>query len=609
MSIIDPNTDSGVCVSRIRCSHSGWRWTARLLPAVLACTFASAGQAQTVYHGGLDNAVDQLVRTLVNEARLSDKDEKVLVQSEDFFELETELRLGLSELLQGRSVAELTSRGVSVAMAGSDEDASMVLHGRWRREPRGLLYLELFVAAPVAVGDPTALKSVRGFVPIDESIGEAIEATLDHWGRLLVLRLERGVRDRNRRRVLLHPMTIEGDDAQGGRLGQFLTNWLGSALVGSRLFTLVEPPPGVVVETDGQLYVAATIHEGQVEVSLRVVDNEYQRVTFATVGLDEELFRPGVIGPDVTAELAKCAGLVDAGNLEGAKECYEGVRAGAPGDTAAVEGVRAGLERVAGLEEEEAAVRGVRDAIGRGELGEAKEGLERLRGLNAGHPRLVELEGEIARAELRVGRRFRDCPGCPELVVVPGGQFGHPFAVGVYEVTFGEWDACVSGGGCGGYRPDDRGWGRGSRPVMNVSWHDAQAYVDWLSGKTGKGYRLLSESEWVYVARAGTTTNYWWGNDVGRNRANCDGCGSRWDRKQTAPVGSFSANPFGLYDVHGNVWEWVEDCWEEDCGRRVVRGGSWNYLPSVLRSAFRYWNSTGVRDVNYGFRIARTLMP
>ena len=203
-------------------------------------------------------------------------------------------------------------------------------------------------------------------------------------------------------------------------------------------------------------------------------------------------------------------------------------------------------------------------------------------------------------------------------------RIDYPLAVGAYAVTFDEWDACVSDGGCGGYRPRDEGWGRGTRPVINVSWDDAQLYVKWLSWKTGKGYRLLSESEWEYVARAGTRTRYWWGDEIGRNRANCDRCGSRWNNKQTAPVGSFSANAFGLYDVHGNVWEWVEDCgndsydgapedgsaWvSEDCIQRVLRGGSWFNRPRNLRSAFRFGNATGDRYGYAGFRVARTLTP
>ena len=245
---------------------------------------------------------------------------------------------------------------------------------------------------------------------------------------------------------------------------------------------------------------------------------------------------------------------------------------------------------------------------------EQSEGLVAL-GREEAERRRAEAERKAREAEERrkrarkPGDKFQDCPGCPEMAVVPGGQFGRPFAVGVYEVTFGEWDACESGGGCGGYRPSDEGWGRGRRPVMNVSWNDAKAYVGWLSRKTGEKYRLLSDAEWEYVARAGTTTHFWWGDGVGRNRANCTGCGSRWDGKRTAPVGSFSANPFGLHDVHGNVWEWVEDCDEGDCSRRVLRGGSGDSAPRLLRSAFRVGYTTGLRLNVIGFRIARTLTP
>ena len=242
-------------------------------------------------------------------------------------------------------------------------------------------------------------------------------------------------------------------------------------------------------------------------------------------------------------------------------------------------------------------------------------------------------------------KAFRDCPECPEMVVVPAGSFmmgsppgetgrtkhegprhrvtiPKPFAVGKYEVTFAEWDACVAAGGCRGHRREDQGWGRGRRPAINVNWDDAKAYVRWLSRKTGKQYRLLSEAEWEYAARAGKSTRYHWGDDIGRNRANCDLCGSRWDDNQTAPVGSFPANAFGLHDAHGNVWEWVEDCWNPnyagapadgsawrsgDCYSRVLRGGSWYDLPRFLRSANR--NRSGVRSDDFGFRVARTLDP
>lgn len=222
-----------------------------------------------------------------------------------------------------------------------------------------------------------------------------------------------------------------------------------------------------------------------------------------------------------------------------------------------------------------------------------------------------------------VGRGFRDCPECPEMVVVPAGQtylasgrnvtIAAPFAVGKFEVTFAEWDACVAQGGCG-HRPDDRGWGRGRQPVMDVNWDDAQQYVAWLSRKTGKTYRLLSEAEWEYAAQAGNGSEQ--AVLAGANQANCKGCGSRWDNKQTAPVGSFAANAFGLHDMLGNVWEWTADCWNEshsgaasdgECSRRALRGGSWLGDPSKIRSALRGRFTSDGRYPMVGFRVARPL--
>ena len=244
-----------------------------------------------------------------------------------------------------------------------------------------------------------------------------------------------------------------------------------------------------------------------------------------------------------------------------------------------------------------------------------------------------------------VGGQFKDCDTCPEMVVVPAGTFlmgnpedqsqagyekpvhrvtiAQPFAVGVYEVTFAEWDACVADGSCNGYRPDDESWGRGQRPVINVNWVDAQIYVQWLSYRTGESYRLLSEAEWEYVARAGSTTRYWWGDELGQNRANCAICGSQWDDDRTAPVGSFAPNVFGLYDVSGNVWEWVQDClnrnymgapsdgraWESgECNiYRMMRGGSWDYYDFELRPSSRDWQEMGHRGRTIGFRVARSI--
>ena len=279
------------------------------------------------------------------------------------------------------------------------------------------------------------------------------------------------------------------------------------------------------------------------------------------------------------------------------------------------------------------------------------------------------------------GTSGRECAECPEMVVVPGGlfrmgdltakkrseremkmfreggfsknrlddmewttDFGFeglpphdvtiaPFAVGKYEVTFAEWDACVAAGGCT-HRPHTKGWGRGTQPVIDVSWADAQEYVRWLSRKTGKPYRLLSEAEWEYVARAGTTTQYWWGNEAHHDYANygkdilgdddfgveilLDGLYSL----MILSVGSFEPNAFGLFDTAGNVEEWVEDCWNKNyrgapingsawksgnCDKHVLRGGSWNDDPRYIRSARRDRRDTGFGYFTGGFRVARTL--
>jgi formylglycine-generating enzyme required for sulfatase activity len=203
-----------------------------------------------------------------------------------------------------------------------------------------------------------------------------------------------------------------------------------------------------------------------------------------------------------------------------------------------------------------------------------------------------------------------------------------PFAVGKYAVTFTEWDACVAGGGCNGYRPGDDGRPRGRQPVVNVSWEDAEAYVAWLGKSTGKRYRLLSEAEREYVTRAGSTTPFWWGASISTEQANYDGTatyggGKKGEyRQRSLPVDTFAPNPFGLHQVHGNVSEWVSDCWRgsyqgassegtggssEDCGRRVLRGGSWYDSPNLLRAAARQGFYPAYRSNKIGFRVARSL--
>jgi formylglycine-generating enzyme required for sulfatase activity len=200
--------------------------------------------------------------------------------------------------------------------------------------------------------------------------------------------------------------------------------------------------------------------------------------------------------------------------------------------------------------------------------------------------------------------------------------FARPFAVAKFDVTLDDWDACVAYGDCSSV--SDSGRGHGRQPVINVTWDDARHYVAWLSRMTGKPYRLLSESEFEYAARGGTQTAYPWGDRIGKNNANCAGCGSQWDNRQPSPVGSFAANPFGLYDMHGNVWQWLEDCdhgdyegaprdgspWVEgsECNQRVARGGSWHDGPQFLRSADRGWNTSDGRLNFLGFRVGRTLI-
>lgn len=218
--------------------------------------------------------------------------------------------------------------------------------------------------------------------------------------------------------------------------------------------------------------------------------------------------------------------------------------------------------------------------------------------------RMAQVDEGIKRhGSKKQGEASNACTDCPELISIPGNKF----AIGKFTVTFDEWDACVADGGCGGYQPPDNGWGRGKRPVINVSWNDAQTYIQWLSDKSGKAYRLPSAEEWEIAARAGTTTEYYWGDDVGRNHANCDGCGSEWDNRRTAPVGSFKPNAFGLYDMMGNVWQWTDTCWQGNCAKRLFYGGSWNHRPQDMRATTRNWFDTTKRMRYLGFRLAMTI--
>lgn len=247
---------------------------------------------------------------------------------------------------------------------------------------------------------------------------------------------------------------------------------------------------------------------------------------------------------------------------------------------------------------------------------------------------------------------FRDCEACPEMVALPAGSFemgaqkGEPwadeqeegprhtvtlraFALGAAEVTFAEWDACVAEGGCGAHSPDDHGWGRGAQPVVNVSRDDAEQFVAWLNAKVeGAPYRLPSESEWEYAARAGTTTPFWFGRrirpqDANYNTRHTYGRGGKAEPlRRTAPARAYAANPWGLYDMTGNVWEWTAGCWDwsykgaptdgsarrsGDCNEAPMRGGSWRMRPFHLRSANRYYLPKDRRRNDTGFRVAKDL--
>lgn len=268
-------------------------------------------------------------------------------------------------------------------------------------------------------------------------------------------------------------------------------------------------------------------------------------------------------------------------------------------------------------------------------------------------PVKTALLGPAEEHALQANDSFRECAVCPVMTVIAPGSFtmgsastelgragsenpqhqvtiGHKFAFGRFSVTFDEWDACVADGGCGGYSPADQGWGRGKRPVVNVSWNQAQSYLAWLSHKTGKTYRLPSEAEREYAARAGTTTPFWWGTSITTDEANYNGNYTYGDdgvrgelRGESVPVDSFLPNPWGLFQMHGNVSEWTQDCWHDnyytdpptdgsawtfpDCPLRVRRGGSIGSPPYVLRSAARLSGPPANGQPFISFRVVRPL--
>jgi len=262
-----------------------------------------------------------------------------------------------------------------------------------------------------------------------------------------------------------------------------------------------------------------------------------------------------------------------------------------------------------------------------------------------------EAAEDAVAAAIEPGAIFRDCEHCPEVMAIavgdtfsfgaPDDEYGRddaetpqvsvtiaqPYAIGVYEVTYDEWNACLADGGCGAYEPPDMGWGQGRRPIVNISIEDVKSYLAWVSGKAGETYRLPSEAEWEFAARAGTTSAFYSGDGITTNQANFNGQypyknGTAGGfRSKTLAVGAFSANAFGLYDMHGNVWEWTQDCWRAShreaptdgsavggaCSDQVLKGGAWNAGAWRLRSGHRKKGGKTVRDFDTGFRVARDL--
>ncbi|MDR5775492.1 MULTISPECIES: SUMF1/EgtB/PvdO family nonheme iron enzyme [unclassified Caballeronia] len=244
-------------------------------------------------------------------------------------------------------------------------------------------------------------------------------------------------------------------------------------------------------------------------------------------------------------------------------------------------------------------------------------------------------------AKTSAGAEVKDCPSCPALVPLSAGSFNmgsnnddpaekpphrvaiaQPYLIGKYEVTIEQWNACVDAGACTRISPDgDAGNAPpANAPMRNVSWDDAQVYVKWLSKVGGKAYRLPTEAEWEYAARGGTQSTYWWGDQMKKGNADCKDCGEPYRPEAPMPVGSFAANPYGLHDMNGSVWEWVADCWhgnykgapadghawdDPSCSVRVIRGGSWREGASYMQSATRFKYSSSVRQSQNGFRVAR----
>jgi len=240
-------------------------------------------------------------------------------------------------------------------------------------------------------------------------------------------------------------------------------------------------------------------------------------------------------------------------------------------------------------------------------------------------------------ASRAAGAEFKDCPSCPAMIPLSAGTFtmgsntsdpsekpAHsvtikaPFAIGKYEVTVQQWNACADAGACP--KASSAAGTNAGAPIRDVSWDDAQQYIKWLSSTSGQPYRLPTEAEWEYAARGGTATRYWWGEQMANGKANCKECGQPWSADAPANAGSFAANGYGLHDTSGSVWEWVADCWHNSfkdapsdgrawdqsaCTVRVIRGGSWREGAPYMVASTRFKYDASVRHSQNGFRVVR----
>ena len=611
--------------AELKTDAAGWtdlHYAALLdLPGVVAALCDAGMDADTRLKSGSPPFGDDLKRALVALGHEEFKD----------WEADGETPLMIAAVGNARNAAAaLIACGADVA-AGNTVDGDTSLHYASSRNSLGVAKLL------IERGTDVEAKRKHGLTPLHQSA----------WNNSLAVA----------KLLVDHGADVDAKDDSGSTPLLFAA-WENSLDVAK---LLIERGADVHADHNGVLYRAAL--ENSLDVAKLLIDHG------ADVNAENESGWPQLQGASARNSLDVAKLLIDRGADVNAKAGFDASTAmHAVAEDNSLDVAKLLIERGADLD--------AKDSKGRTPLDVAlEEGHQEMQALLRLHGAATREAEDRAR---KPGDTFRDCPECPEMVVVPAGSFvmgspewewdddqvrhevriGYRFAVSVTEVTRGEYKRFVlttghaAGNFCVYYKAHEWGIGSGlnwrnpgfgqtdSHPVVCVNWNDAKAYVRWLSGLTGEAYRLLSESEWEYVARAGTATSRYWGEsasdqcryangadktsgDFGFGRASCNDGHAR-----TAPVGSFVPNKFGLYDVYGNVWEWVEDCWNDsydgapsdgsawesgNCGDRVVRGGSWYDKSMYLHSANRRreWGpfDTGSRDNYVGFRVARTLTP